>query len=190
MDIERRVIAHEEARARKSEGKVVGTGVFYGSWSADLGGFRERFAPGAFADSLAQDDIRVQWQHSAMHVLGRVRAGTARVWEDERGMHYEVTPPDAQWARDAVASIERGDVDQNSFAFFVEDPTDQVWEEKEGTVYRTVLRARLREVGPQTDPAYPDTTVALRSMPRVMPEVSREALALAQIRSVRRSVRR
>jgi HK97 family phage prohead protease len=170
-NIERRAIADAEARAKSDDGKVAGTGVFFNSWSADLGGMRERFLPGAFDQSIREDDIRVQWQHSSQHVLGRVRAGTARVWADERGLHYEADPPDAQWARDAVESIRRGDVDQNSFAFFLERDDDQEWEERDGLFWRTIRRARLREVGPQTDPAYPDTTVAMRSIPQVVEPV-------------------
>jgi len=145
-------------------GTLEGIVVRFGVLSADLGGFRERFEAGAFDHSLRYDDIKVQWQHSSQHVLGRVRAGTAKVWADAEALRYRVTPPAAQWARDAVESIRRGDVDQNSFAFLVERPEDQRWETlPDGTSVRTVLRARLREVGPQTDPAYTDTTVAARS---------------------------
>ena len=168
--IEQRTRGDGEVRAVEDEGKVAGTGLFFNSWSVDMGGIRERFLPGAFDVSLKEDDIRVQWQHSRSHVFGRVRAGTARVWADERGLHYEADPPDAQWSRDAVESIRRGDVDQNSFAFSIENREDQEFEERDGLIYRTVIRARLKEVGPQTDPAYPDSTVAVRCADQWMKE--------------------
>ena len=37
-------------------------------------------------------------------------------------------------------------------------------EKRDGMVWRTVLKGSLNEVGPQTSPAYTDTTVAMRSM--------------------------
>ena len=146
--------------------EVVGTALRYNSWSRDLGGFRERFAPGAFAESLAQDDTRVVWQHDNKYVFGRVQAKTATIYEDADGLHYRATPPDAQWAKDATESIRRGDVTQNSFSFSIPEPRDknQHWEKRDGMVWRTVLKGSLNEVGPQTNPAYTDTTVAMRSM--------------------------
>jgi uncharacterized protein len=162
--IERRFIPAErvEVRAEGDEGPVLsGVAVNFGSLSLDLGGFREEFAPGAFADTLESDDIRVVWQHDNSFVFGRVRAGTARVWEDDGALRYTATPPEAQWAKDAMESIKRGDVDQNSFAFMA---VDEKWEKRDSEMVRIVTRAKLFEVGPQTMPAYPDTSVAVRSM--------------------------
>jgi phage head maturation protease len=55
------------------------------------GMFRERIAPGAFADSLRADDIRICYNHDIDRVLGRVSAGTVRLREDARGLRYEAT---------------------------------------------------------------------------------------------------
>lgn len=146
--------------------RIAGTGVRWGSPSCDLGGFREIFDSAAFTDSIATDDIRVIWQHDSKFVFGRVRAGTAAITEDFDGLQYTAEPPNAQWARDAVESIRRGDVTQNSFAFMVAEPKadNQRWERRSDGVYRIITKARLVEVGPQTNPAYTDTTVAVRSM--------------------------
>ena len=156
-----------ELRAEGDEPTIVGTGVKFGVLSEDLGGFREIFEPGAFTDSLRDDDPRVVWQHNGEFVFGRVRSGTAKIWEDDEGLHFRATPPDAQWAKDAIESIKRGDVDQNSFAFLA---LDERFEVQDGENVRIVSKAHLREVGPQTFPANPDTTVAVRSL-----EAAREA---------------
>jgi HK97 family phage prohead protease len=99
----------------------------------------------------------------------RVRSCEGRHGDDHRrrdghSLHRE--PPDAQWARDAMASIRRGDVDQNSFAFMVAEPraSNERWERRKDGIYRIISKARLVEVGPQTHPAYADTSVAVRSM--------------------------
>lgn len=150
----------------KSGMSIGGTSVRYRSGSVDLGGFREEFEAGAFDESIPEDDIRVIWQHDPKYVFGRVRAGTATATSDTAGLHYTATPPDAQWARDAVESIRRGDVTQNSFAFYVPEPKQQHerWERRKDGLWRVVTKARLIETGPQTNPAYPDTSVAVRSM--------------------------
>ena len=76
----------------------------------------------------------------------------------------ENTPPDTQWARDLMLSIERGDVKEQSFAFTVKRDK---WEspEKEGDPeIRTIIEVKeIFDVSPVTFPAYPDTTVAKRS---------------------------
>lgn len=151
-----------EVRAVADGGEEVleGTGLRYGSLSRDMGGWQEVFEDGAFAESIAQDDLRVIWQHDPKCVFGRVRAGTARIWE-EGGIQYRATPPEAQWARDAMASIRRGDVDQNSFRFIARK---QRWERRDGIDTRVILEATLIEVGPQTNPAYEDTSVAVTGL--------------------------
>jgi HK97 family phage prohead protease len=170
---------------------LAGTALNYGARSVDLGGFVEEFAPGSFGESLGSDDVRVLWQHDGRYVFGRVRAGTAKVWSDDAGLHYEATPPKAQWAEDAMESIRRGDVSANSFGFIVPKGGDK-WERRNGELVRTVTRARLIEVGPQTNPAYPDTTVAVRGMQaflteerRAQTELCRRKLAMVQMPEVR-----
>lgn len=155
----------EEIRVAKGEkGDVIeGYAVKWDSPSRDLGGFVEEFERGAFTETIIEDDIRVQWQHDPRYVFGRMKAGTAEVWEDDVGLGFRAYPPDAQWARDAIESIRRGDVDQNSFKFGVK-PNGERWSHRDGMRIRTIVSAYLREVGPQTEPAYEDTEVALRSM--------------------------
>lgn len=153
-----------------------GTALWYQTLSVDLGGFREEFLPGSFNESLATGAAVVLWQHDSRCVLGRVDAGTAKVWEDERGLHYTATPPDATWARDAVESIRRGDVRANSFGFRVVKGGEK-WERRSGELVRTISKAELIEVGPNTFPANPTTSVAVRNDTTVARERMQEFVA-------------
>lgn len=181
-DAEVRSLEDMEVRAAGEGAETLaGTALHYGSLSVDLGGFREEFMSDAFSESVGSDDIRVLWQHDGRYVFGRVRAGTAKVWSDDGGLHYEATPPRAQWAQDAMESIRRGDVSANSFAFVVPKGGDR-WERRNGELVRTVSKARLLEVGPQTNPAYPDTTVAVRGMQAFLQGEARAALEIRQRR--------
>ena len=151
-----------EIRSHEGEGaKLGGLGIPFGQWSEDLGGFREQIMPGAFKASIETDDVRSLHNHDSNFVLGRMSNGTLRLSVDERGVSYEVDVPDTTWAKDLMVSIERGDVRENSFAMFV---TDDIWEERDGGMLRTVRVAQLMEVGPQPFPAYPQGDVAVRSL--------------------------
>ena len=151
-----------ELREHDTEGvKIGGLGIPFGQWSEDLGGFREQILPGAFTVSIETDDIRSLFNHDSNFVLGRKSANTLRLSEDERGVSYEVDVPDTQWARDLTESIRRGDIRENSFGMFV---ADDVWEERDGGMWRTIRVAALQEVGPQPFPAYTQGDVSVRSL--------------------------
>jgi len=167
-DVERRVWLVEglEVRAAHEEGprRIVGYAAVYGRRSNPIFGmFVEVIEPGAFAGVL-DDDVRALWNHDPNYVLGRTEAGTLMLEEDELGLRVAITPPDAQWARDLLVSIERGDVTQMSFAW----RSDEDWWDEaqgDGLPVRHVTRIeRLYDVSPVTFPAYEQTTVAVRSM--------------------------
>ena len=154
------VRAAGEAPAQK---RLVGLAAVYGQLSEPIFGmFREIIEPGAFAEAV-NDDVRALWNHDARYVLGRTTAGTLRLRDGELGLEVEIFPPDTQWARDLLVSIERGDVTQMSFGWVADDDW---WEEVEGDLpIRHITRIReLRDVSPVTYPAYPQTVVAVREM--------------------------
>lgn len=176
MKVEIRECSGLEVRQIQEDGGTIiaGRAVPYSEWSDDLGGFREQFAPGALRESLADDDIRALFNHDSNLVLGRKSTGTLRIREADEGVMYEVDiNEDDSEAMAAVARIRRGDITGNSFGFYVEREEDQDWEERDGTLWRTIRRARLREVGPQTFPAYPQTDVSARSAAAVLEEARR-----------------
>jgi uncharacterized protein len=156
-----------EVRAIKGEDKTVvrGYAAVYDKLSENLGGFRELIAPGAF-DGVLEDDVRALLNHDSNLILGRTKSGTLRMGIDDKGLWYEYDSPDTSYARDLLISLERGDVDQSSFQFTVED--DEWKEDEEQRYVRTIKKVRmLYDVSPVTFPAYPDATVALRSLDRL-----------------------
>lgn len=177
-DIERRytVGAVELRAAAESPDKrtVRGYAAMFGKRSANLGGqtyqFFEVIERGAFDDVL-NDDVRALFNHDSNLILARSKAGkgTLRLGTDDTGLWYEFEPSEEQsYARDLLVSLKRGDVDQSSFAFSV-TKEGQKWEEttEDGVTItlRTIKKvARLYDVSPVTYPAYPDATVALRSL--------------------------
>ncbi|MCK9341136.1 MAG: HK97 family phage prohead protease [Synergistaceae bacterium] len=163
-EIERRYFPVEELRAITDEAglrHITGYAAVFNSLSEDLGYFREKIDPGAFAETINSDDIRALKNHNSDYVLGRNKSGTLTLSEDQRGLKIDVMPPDAQWARDLMVSIDRGDIDQMSFGF--QTMADR-WEIVDGKEVRTLMKVRLFDVSPVTFPAYPDTEVGLRSL--------------------------
>lgn len=166
-NFERRVAGQigVEQRADGQGRMLVGHAAVFNSLSGDLGGFREIVAPGAFSHPLQNGaDVRALWNHDASQVLGRTRAGTLRLSEDGEGLRAEIDVPDTQAGRDAVTSVERGDVSQMSFAFRVRPGGQSFDENDEGQVVRTLSDVDLFDVSPVTFPAYEATKVDARAL--------------------------
>lgn len=140
--------------------KIVGYASVFNQRSEDLGGFKEIVKPGAFKKTIQESDIRALWNHNPDYVLGRNKAGTLSLEEDTTGLKMTIDPPDAQWARDLMASIKRGDIDQASFGFRT---IKDAWRTEDGAQVRDLLEAQLFDVSVVTMPAYPQTSVAVRS---------------------------
>lgn len=176
--VERRAISADEVRVVDGDGgpRIAGYAAVFNQVSEELWGFREVIAPGAFAATLQGDpDVRALWNHDPNYVLGRTRSGTLRVWEDERGLAFEVEPPDTQWARDLLVTMRRGDVSQMSFGFTVE--RDRWEQDEDGNVLRTVVAVgELYDISPVTFPAYPQTTAHVRARAEEMRGGTAEAV--------------
>lgn len=164
-NLERRYVRGTEVRyVRGVDGgkdKIQGYAAVFNQLSEDLGGFREKIDPGAFSEVL-EGDTRALKNHNSDYVLGRTTSGTLKLKEDDTGLRYEIVPPDTQWAKDLMVSIDRGDITQSSFGFRV---ADDKWETQGEENIRTIIKiAELPDVSPVTYPAYPDTNVQIRSI--------------------------
>lgn len=120
----------------------------------------EEIAPGAFSETLG-NDIRALTNHDTTLVLGRNKAGTLELKEDSHGLwgRIKINREDSD-AMNLYSRVKRGDVDQCSFGFFIqEEKTD--WRD-DGTVKWTILKVDLFEVSVCTFPAYENTGVQAR----------------------------
>lgn len=141
--------------------KIRGYAAVFGKLSDNLGGFREKIAQGAFKKTLQEADVRALFNHDPNKVLGRTSSGSLSLREDDKGLWMEIDPPDTADARDVMALIQRGDVDQASFAFRV---VKDSWQNEESqTPIRTLDEVQLFDVSAVTYPAYPQTTVDVRA---------------------------
>lgn len=155
-----------EFRASVVDGvkRIGGYAAVFNKWSDDLGWFREKIAPGAFANAITKGDTVALFNHNPDIVLGRRSSGTLRLSEDAHGLLMEVDLPDTQAANDLYTLVERGDIKQQSFGFIVKISEWQRGKDGEPDE-RTITEVReLFDVSPVTFSAYPDTTVAKRSL--------------------------
>jgi HK97 family phage prohead protease len=125
----------------------------------DIGPFLEEILPGAFSTTIKEDDIVCLWNHNSDYVLARTGSGTLKLAEDWKGLQVIINPPDTQWGRDLVVSIERGDIHKMSFSFKAQD---EEWIRGKKDL-RRLKRIKLFDVSPVTFPAYEGTDIAIRS---------------------------
>ena len=123
-------------------------------------GADETVAPGAFADTLS-GDIRALIDHDTARVLGRTKAGTLELREDNYGLfgRIKINKNDSD-AMDLYARVQRGDVSQCSFGFDITD--EEYSEDAQGNSLWTIKAVKLYEVSVVTFPAYEETSVQAR----------------------------
>lgn len=161
----------QEGEDRYIEGYFVRFGDVY-----DMGyGITESIDPGAFDEVLASGaDIRALINHDSTLVLGRTKAGTAEFRADAVGVYGRVKiNPNDQDAVNALARVERGDVDQASFGFRDWEETRTV-DQQTGKVHYTLTKIKdLREFTVCTFPAYQATSLSARDDLRAADEKRR-----------------
>jgi len=153
----------------------------------DIGGmFTEVIQRGAFDGALQRgDDVRALLNHDPNMVLGRTKAGTLRLWLDDRGLAYEVDlDAENDVSRRVWRMVQRGDVSQSSFAFTVPaggakfEPAAS----REVLPRRVITNVELYDVSPVTYPAYAETTVSARDLPRAVVDAETDAIDALRLR--------
>ena len=159
-----------EIREEDDSEKIVMYPAIFNSWSQDLGGFKERIKPGAFKESIENDDIIAAFNHNNNMILGRNTSGTLELKEDNKGLRAVIDPPDSYLGEYVTELIDRGDIEGGSFKFEV---YEEDWEFNSDELdERELIEVGLRDVGPVTRPAYLETEVNVRTAKEVHKENS------------------
>lgn len=129
------------------------------------GSFREQIKPGAFAGALTGGENTVFRTEHRDLPLADTATKTLRLSEDDVGLRFEAdldeTDPDVQRL---LPKVRRGTMRSMSFAFKIAKGGD-AWERADGMLQRSVnIIDRLVDVSPVSFPAYPETSIALRSL--------------------------
>ncbi len=172
-----------EVRANDGKRVIRGYAYVFDRLSGDLGGFRERIERGAGREDMERGELVATFNHNFGAPLGRTGYGL-RTGVDDTGGWYEIDLPDTTAGRDVAELVARGIVRGSSFMFTLKDlEADQEWtrDEVTGFLIRSVKDFRVHELGPVTRPAYPDTTVAKRSIPVALADPEKGAHVTATV---------
>lgn len=138
-----------------------GEAAVFNSLSEDLGGFKERIDPGAFAKTIKEANVRLLINHNPDKLLASSRGKSLRLQESDRALKVEADMAPVSYARDASILMERGDMQDMSFQFSV---IKADWATEEGWDVRVLKEVRLFDVSVVTFPAYQATSAGVRSL--------------------------
>jgi hypothetical protein len=178
-EIERRVtVADASVEYREIDGEkkpvIMGYAAVFNSDSRNLGGFVESIHPNAFDDVLAEaPDVIGVFNHERNLLLGRTGNGSMRLYKDDYGLRYEITPNEkTSIGRDVIEWVKDRTVVGSSFAFAIRKTDGDSWStDPQSGLRRREVRAVsvLEDVGPVVRPAYNSASVV----------VSRRAIEMA-----------
>ena len=148
--------------------KLTGYAAVFNRLSENLGGFREKIAPGAFAKTIQSADVRLLINHDGLP-LARTKSHTLTLVEDADGLRFEAlmdtSDPDVQRI---IPKMKRNDLNQMSFGFYtVSDKWEHPAEKSSKESIRTLLEVDLFDISIVTFPAYPQTSANIRSAKEV-----------------------
>jgi uncharacterized protein len=152
---------------RSGQRRIGGLAAVFGRRSrllhSQMGTFYEELDNQFFTESRSGgwDDVIARAEHSPALLLGAVRSGTLQLAVDHRGLDYQCDLSPAR--QDIYEAVGRGDYGGSSFTFIC---LADSWGWVGGTALRTLQAGQLLDVGPVCNPAYRDTSAALRSLAR------------------------
>jgi HK97 family phage prohead protease len=159
--LERRRASKIEIRAAGDKMVVEGYATVYGA-PYDVGGmFTETIERGAAAKSAQEADVVFLFDHDGLP-LARTKSGTMTLSSDDTGLLVRAElSQNSTTARDLVDAINRGDVDEMSFAFQV---VRQSWNQDRSE--RSISEVKLVDVSAVTYPANPATHIQIADDPQ------------------------
>lgn len=163
--ISTRIESRQDTPETQDEKRVEGYASVFNQ-TTDLGAFTESIGQEAFNDVM-NDDVRMLFNHDPNFPLARSRngEGTLEMKIDENGVFFSFPVGSQTYAKDLHESIQRGDVDEASFAFTVQEDE---WEERDGKPHRHITRlGQLIDLSVCTYGAYQQTEVMVRSLPEI-----------------------
>jgi HK97 family phage prohead protease len=168
---------------------ITGYAAVFNKTSRRLGDFHERVMPTAFEESRTQGwpGVVCRYNHKPEYVLGTIHGGTCQLDIDDKGLQYDVIPPETR--SDVMELVDRGDVKYSSFAFRCVNEADDEWGvSKYNMPLRILHNVQVVDVAPVMDPAYYDTTAAARNMEGAVFSLARHKQAdVTEVRSMLQS---
>lgn len=121
---------------------ATGRAIVFNSYSLDLGGFKEEIDPEAVREAMyAEDaDYHLLWDHDTTLVLARNRNGTLKAEITGEGVDFWGRVAKTTYAADLRVLMDRGDVDECSFAFTIADGGEEWRVEDDGSIVRRVTK--------------------------------------------------
>ena len=151
-------------RAKKDSDKKIiqGYAVVFDAW-ADVRSWgeswKECIRKGAFTQSLKENNILALYNHDFNNVLARKDVNMKLV-EEDKGLWFEIELPDTNQANDLYELIDKGIVNQCSFAGYVRK---NLWSEDDGgNVLREILEIDLIEITITPIPVYEVTEAEVK----------------------------
>ena len=152
-----------EVRFAQEEGIVEGYALLFNTQSDGLP-FYETIERGALDGVIERSDVFALLNHSIERgVLARSNkgVGSLELSVDETGLKYRFSLPDTAIGKELAENLRRGEIDQSSFGFTVEEDR---WEKRDDGIWsrRIIKISELFDVSPVYRAAYSATSVSMR----------------------------
>lgn len=163
MSIKRSFEITYRAKKDNDNKKIIqGYAVVFNTWT-DINSFgeswKECIRKGAFTQSLKENSILALYNHDFNNVLGR-KDVNMKLIEEDRGLYFEIELPNTTQGNDLYELIDKGIVNQCSFAGYVRK---NIWSKDDGgNILREILEIDLIEITITPIPAYEVTEAEVK----------------------------
>lgn len=169
MNKEQRSIT-SELRVSTESRLVEGYALLFDAESQDLGGFIETIDPTSLIGVIERSDVFCVLNHqNERGILARSKNGSGSLILaiDDIGLKYLFEAPNTSLGDELLEYLKRGDITGSSFAFSVKEDE---WQPLENGLYKRRIKSfdLLYDVSPVFSPAYLQTSVAKRSLEKIL----------------------
>ncbi len=141
---------------------IQGYAAVFNTWTDINNGWDECWSEcickGAFAKSLKNNSILALYNHDFNNVIDR-KDINMKLIEEDKGLYFEIELPNTTQSNDLYELINRGIVNQCSFAGYV---TKYTWGVSDGKSYREIQEVDLIEITITPIPAYEVTKAEVK----------------------------